>query len=181
MTTSTESPLEARDPDLVPIPDVKVHQLTAHIDGRGSLTEIFRSSWGVAPMHQWTALTLGKRVVRGPSVHRRHFDTVITLAGVLQIGLRDLREKSPAFRRAFRLTLSSREPTLVLIPPGVMHAFYAATEPSLILVGNTHEYDPDDDIKCRWQDAPLDLDEAVIGTQDNRARPLDDVIAALRA
>lgn len=180
MTTSTESCRETMDPDRVPIPDVAVHRLTAHVDGRGSVTEIFRSSWGVA-MHQWTALTLGTRVVRGPSVHRTHSDAVIALSGVLQIGLRDLRENSPTFRQAFRLTLPSREPTLVLIPPGVMHAFYAATEPTLVLVGNTHEYDPDDDIKCRWQDAPLDLDESVVGTEDNRARPLDDVITALRA
>jgi hypothetical protein len=61
-----------------------------------------------------------------------------------------------------------------------MHAFYAATEPAVVLVGNTHEYDPDDDLKCRWQDVPLDLDGSVIGTQDDRARALDDVIAALR-
>ena len=181
MTTSAQSALKALDPDRVPIPGVMVHRLTAHIDGRGSVTEIFRSSWGVMAMHQWTALTLGKRVVRGPSVHRRHSDAVITLAGVLQIGLRDLREQSPAFRRAFQLTLSGSQPMLVLIPPGVMHAFYAATEPALVMVGNTHEYDPDDDIKCRWQDAALDLDESVVGTQDDRARPLEDVIKALRA
>ena len=181
MTTSTQSFLNAIDPDRVPIPDVTVHPLAAHIDGRGSVTEIFRTSWGGLTMHQWTALTLGRRVVRGPSVHRKHFDAVITLAGVLQIGLRDLREQSPAFRRTFQLTLSGSQPVLVLIPPGVMHAFYAATEPTLVIVGNTHEYDPDDDIKCRWQDAALDLDESVVGTEDNRARPLDDVITALRA
>ena len=99
----------------------------------------------------------------------------------IQIGLRDLREQSPAFRRAFQLTLSGSQPMLVLIPPGVMHAFYAAMEPALVMVGNTHEYDPDDDIKCRWQDAALDLDESVVGTQDDRARPLEDVIKALRA
>lgn len=180
MTTSTGSSLKAMDPDRVPIPDVMVHRLTPHVDGRGSVTEIFRSSWAVA-MHQWTALTLGKRVVRGPSVHRRHSDAVIALSGVLQLGLRDLREKSPTFRRAFQMTLSGHQPMLVLIPPGVMHAFYAATEPTLVIVGNTHEYDPDDDIKCRWQDAALDLDESVVGTEDNRARSLDDVITALRA
>src|SRR5690242_14505204 len=124
---------------------------------------------------------LGAGVGRGPSVHRKHTDAVIALAGELGIGLRDLRERSPVFRQPFRLALSPREPVLVWIPPGVMHAFYAATEPALVLVGNTHEYDPDDDIKCRWQDAPLDLDDSVLGTQDDRARPLDEVIAALRA
>jgi dTDP-4-dehydrorhamnose 3,5-epimerase-like enzyme len=181
ISTSIPSPLEPIDLDPVPIPGVAVHPLSALVDDRGSLTEIFRSTWGLGAMHQWTALTLGKRVVRGPSVHRRHCDAVITLAGELQIGMRDLREKSPAFLRAFRLTLSTRRPALVLIPPGVMHAFYAATEPTLVLVGNTHEYDPDDDIKCRWQDVPLDLDESVLGTHDERARPLDDVLATLRA
>jgi dTDP-4-dehydrorhamnose 3,5-epimerase len=114
-------------------------------------------------------------------VHRRHVDAVIALAGELQIGLRDLRDGSPVFRRAFRLMLSGQRPTLVLIPPGVMHAFYAATEPTLVLVGSTCEYDPDDDIRCRWQDADLDLDESIVGTDDDRARSLDDVISALRA
>ncbi len=175
------SPLEATDLALTPIPDLRVHQLTAHNDGRGSVTEIFRGTWGMGAIRQWTALTLGTRVIRGPSVHRRHSDAVIVLAGELQIGLRDLRQRSPAFLRAFRVTLSTCPPALVWIPPGVMHAFYSATEPTLVLVGNTHEYDPDDDIKCRWQDAPLDLDESVVGTRDDRARSLDDVITALRA
>ena len=167
--------------DRVPIPDVVVHHLTTHIDDRGSLTEIFRSSWGGVPIRQWTAMSLGARVIRGPSVHRRHSDAVIALTGVLQIGLRDLRESSPAFRQTSRLTLPGLQPMVVFIPPGVMHTFYAATEPTLVLVGTTHEYDPEDDIRCRWQDAGLDLDESVVGTNDSRALSLDDVIAALRS
>jgi dTDP-4-dehydrorhamnose 3,5-epimerase len=167
--------------DPLSIPGLTVQPLNAHVDGRGSVTEVFRNSWAPSSMQQWTTFTLEKRVVRGPSVHRRHTDAVIALAGELQLPLCDLREGSPVFRRAFRLTLSGRRPMLVLIPPGVMHAFYAATEPTLVLVGSTHEYDPDDDIRCRWQDADLDLDESVLGTDDDRARPLDDVISALRA
>jgi dTDP-4-dehydrorhamnose 3,5-epimerase len=169
------------DADRVSIPDVVVHHFTTHIDARGSLTEIFRSSWGGVPIRQWTAMSLGTRVIRGPSVHRRHFDAVIALTGVLQIGLRDLREKSPAFRQTSRVTLPGVQPMVVFIPPGVMHTFYAATEPTLVLVGTTHEYDPEDDIRCRWQDAGLDLDESVVGTNDSRALSLDDVIAALRS
>jgi dTDP-4-dehydrorhamnose 3,5-epimerase len=165
----------------VPIPDVVVHPLITNIDARGSLTEFFRDSWGGMRVRQWTAMSLGSRVIRGPSVHRRHSDAVIALTGVLHLGLRDLREKSPAFRQTSRLMLRGLEPMLVFIPPGVMHTFYAAIEPTLVIVGNTHEYDPDDDIKCRWQDAGLDLDESVVGTIDSRARSLDDVIAALHS
>ena len=176
--TTFIQPTADRDP--VPIPGLEVHSLTAFVDSRGSVTEIFRNTWGIAAIHQWTALTFGARVVRGPSVHRNHSDAVVALSGEIQIGLRDLREDSPAFRRPYRVTLSGLQPLLVVIPPGVMHAFYAAAEPAVVLVGNTHEYDPDDDFKCRWQDVPLDLDDSVIGTQDDRARALDDVIAALR-
>ncbi len=178
MTASTLS-LEPMDADRIPIPGVVVYQLTAHVDPRGSLTEIFRSSWGIVPLRQWTVFTLGARVVRGPSVHRKHCDAVIAISGVLQIGLRDLRQESPAFRQTSRLTLPGSQPRLVLIPPGVMHAFYA-DEPTVIIVGGTHEYDPDDDIRCQWQDAPLDLDESIVGTDEPRARALDDVIAMLR-
>ena len=180
LTTSIQPPVEAARRQ-VPIPGVTIYRPATYVVGRGSLTEIFRTSWGLGTMHQWTALTLGTRVVRGPSVHCRHTDAVIALDGVLEIGLRDLRERSPAFLRASRVALSGAEPTLVVIPPGVMHAFYSATVPTLVLVGNTLEFDPDDDIKCCWQDAALDLDEAVVGTQDSRARPLNEVIATLRA
>jgi dTDP-4-dehydrorhamnose 3,5-epimerase-like enzyme len=60
-----------------------------------------------------------------------------------------------------------------------MHVFYAATGPALVVVGTTHEYDPDDDIKCRWQDADLDIDESITGTIDPRAHSLEDVIAVV--
>ena len=175
------SPSISVDPNRVSIPDVVVHEFTTHIDARGSLTEIFRSSWGGVPIQQWTAMFLGSRVIRGPSVHRRHSDAVIALTGVLQIGLRDLREKSPTFLQISRVTLHGLQPKVAFIPPGIMHVFYAATEPTLVIVGTTHEYDANDDIKCRWQDAGLDLDESVIGTIDSRARSLDDVIAALHS
>ncbi len=175
------SPPMSVDPNRVSIPDVAVRQFTTHIDARGALTEIFRSSWGGGSIQQWTAMSLGTRTIRGPSVHRKHSDAVIALTGVLQIGLRDLREKSPAFRQTSRVTLHGLQPMMVFIPPGVMHTFYAATEPTLVIVGNTNEYDADDDIRCRWQDAGLDLDESVIGTIDSRARSLEDVIAALHS
>ncbi len=180
MSVFAPSPPEAMDADPVSIPDVAVRLLTPHSDGRGSVTEIFRSSWAGAPIEQWTIVTLGARAIRGPSVHRAHSDAVIALTGVLQIGLRDLRRDSASFGQTTRLTVPGSKPTLVFIPPGVMHAFYAATEPTLVIVGSTHEYDPDDDIKCRWQDAGLDIDASVVGTNDSRARSLDDVIAALR-
>lgn len=180
ITTSVPTGAQALEDDAATIPGVAVHPLIAHSDGRGSVTEVFRSSWGNAPIRQWTVMTLGRRVVRGPSVHRTHADAVVGLAGELQIGLRDLRERSPGFRRASRVALSDRRPALLWIPPGVMHAFYAATETAVVLVGSTHEYDPADDIKCRWQDAPLDLDESVVGTHDVRALTLEDVIVALR-
>ena len=163
----------------LPIPDVSVHKLATQIDARGFLTEFFRNSWVGVPIRQWTAMSLGARVIRGPSVHLVHTDAVIALTGVLHIGLRDLRQTSSTYRQLCRLTLRGLEPQLVLIPPGVMHTFYAATEPAMVIVGSTHEYDPDDDIKCRWQDAGLDIDESIVGTIDSRARSLEHVIAAV--
>jgi dTDP-4-dehydrorhamnose 3,5-epimerase-like enzyme len=181
ITTSVDAPRGASDIDAAEIPGVFVRPLVAHVDARGFLTEFFRASWGVAAISQWTAMTLGARVVRGPSVHAKHLDVVIVPSGEMQLGLRDLREGSPVFRRSYRLTLSEREPALVVIPPGVMHTFHAAAGPVLVVVGTTHEYDPDDDIRGRWQDAGMDLGISTIGAEDERARVLDDVIATLRA
>jgi dTDP-4-dehydrorhamnose 3,5-epimerase-like enzyme len=181
ITTSVDAPLVASGVDAVAIPGFVVRPLEAHTDARGQLTEFFRASWRLAAISQWTAIALGAGVLRGPSVHVRHFDAVIVLSGEMRLGLRDLRERSPVFRRPYRLTLSDRERVLVVIPPGVMHTFHAANAPALVVVGTTNEYDPADDIKCRWQDAAMDLDASLIGAEDERAHPLDDVIATLRA
>jgi len=179
-TTSVDASLAAGDTGAVVIPGLAMHRLVAHVDARGFLTEFFRSSWGIAAISQWTAMTLSERAVRGPSVHVRHLDALIVLSGEMQIGFRDLREGSPVFCRPYRLTLSGCEPTLVLVPPGVMHTFYAATGPVLVVVGSTHEYLPEDDIRCRLQDAGMDIDASTIGAEDGRAQSLDEVIAALR-
>jgi len=180
VTTSVDASYEI-DREAIPIPGFAVHRLVAHVDARGILTEIFRTSWGIGAILQWTAMTLGEHVMRGPSVHRKHLDAMIVVSGEMALGLRDLRESSPVFRRPYRLMLRAVEPRLVVIPPGVMHTFLASGEPVVVIVGTTHEYDPDDDIRCRWQDAALDIDASMIGTEDDRARPLDEVIATLRA
>lgn len=183
MAISVDAPLAASGADALAIPGVVVHALVPHADARGVLTEFFRASWEVAAISQWTAMTLGRRIVRGPSVHARHLDVVIVLSGEMRLGLRDLRESSPAFRRPYLLSLCEREPALVVIPPGVMHTFHATSAPVLVVVGTTHEYDAEDDIKCRWQDAAmdLDLDSSLIDAEDERTRSLEDVIATLRA
>ena len=180
VTTSINASFEI-DREAISIPGFASHRLVAHVDARGILTEIFRSSWGIGAMLQWTAMTLEKHALRGPSVHRKHFDAMVVVSGEMALGLRDLRESSPVFRRPYRLMLRGGEPRLVVIPPGVMHTFLASGEPVVVIVGTTHEYDPDDDIRCRWQDAALDIDASVIGAEDERARPLDEVIAPLRA
>lgn len=178
---SIDSPLAVRGVEALAIPGAVVHPLVPHADARGVLTEFFRASWELAAISQWTAMTLGPRIVRGPSVHARHLDVVIVLTGEMRLGLRDLRESSPAFRRPYLLTLSERAPALVVIPPGVMHTFHAASAPVLVVVGTTHEYDAEDDIKCRWRDAAMDLDSTPTDAEDERTRSLDDVIATLRA
>jgi len=180
---SIDAPPAVSGVEALAIPGVVVHSLVPHADARGVLTEFFRASWKLAAISQWTAMTLGPRIVRGPSVHARHLDVVIVLTGEMRLGLRDLRESSPAFQRAYVLKLSERDPALVVIPPGVMHAFQAASAPLLVVVASTHEYDAEDDIKCRWQDAAmdLDLDSSLIDAEDERPGALDDVIATLRA
>src|SRR5262252_4263390 len=101
MAISVDAPLPASGVDAIAIPGVVVHSLVPHADARGVLTEFFRASWELAAISQWTAMTLGARIVRGPSVHARHLDVVIVLSGEMRLGLRDLRESSPAFRRPY--------------------------------------------------------------------------------
>jgi dTDP-4-dehydrorhamnose 3,5-epimerase len=60
------------------IPGVRILPLTAHVDQRGTFTEVFRESWVGHPRFvQWNAVTSRTGTLRGVHVHRRHVDYVI--------------------------------------------------------------------------------------------------------
>ncbi|HKB70309.1 MAG TPA: dTDP-4-dehydrorhamnose 3,5-epimerase family protein [Thermoanaerobaculia bacterium] len=126
-------------------------------DSRGVFTEIYRGEWIEGhPALQWNFIRSEAGVMRGVRVHPRHDDYLVVLEGFLQVGLRDLRRRSPTFGQTALVELRGSALSLLKTPAGVAHGLYVA-EPSLVVIGVTRYHDPDDDIPVRWDDPALGI------------------------
>jgi dTDP-4-dehydrorhamnose 3,5-epimerase len=137
---------------------VVVRTLQPVRDFRGSLFEIHRDDWHLAPRPvQWDFVTSQANVLRGVHVHRLRGDYVIILDGCGALGLADLRRDQGSFGRRMLIDISGERPTVVTIPPGVAHGIYAQSALSY-LYGLTVAWDgSDEDLGCRYDDPMLGL------------------------
>lgn len=172
------------NPEVLPA-GVELHRLTPHADARGVFTELFRESWGlpVAPA-QWNVVRSERNVLRGVHAHWRHADYLTVVAGRATIGLHDLREGSPTGGMGTAVELSADEPAALSIPTGVAHGFYF-DEPSIHVYAVSHEWDPADELGCRWDDPDLDIawpcTDPFISERDGALGPLAALREAWRA
>jgi len=168
------------------LPDgVELHRLEPHADARGVFTELFRDSWGlgVAPV-QWNAVRSEANVLRGVHAHWRHADYLTVVSGRATIGLHDLREGSPTEGLGTVVELVADMPAALAIPTGVTHGFYFH-EPSIHIYGVSHEWDPADELGCRWNDPELRISwpctDPLLSERDRNLGPLSELRVAWRA
>jgi dTDP-4-dehydrorhamnose 3,5-epimerase len=133
---------------------VSLHPLALHVDDRGSLVELWRASWptGARPV-QWNAARSAANVLRGVHVHLTHADYLVVPMGRAIIGLRDLRGDATTVAL---VDLDGDAPEALVIPPGVAHGF-SFTEPSMHCYAVDHEFDPADELGCRFDDPALGI------------------------
>jgi dTDP-4-dehydrorhamnose 3,5-epimerase len=167
------------------LPDgVRLAELTPHEDSRGVFTELYRVSWdaGVGPV-QWNAVRSKTNVLRGVHVHHRHTDYLTLVLGRATIGLHDLRPDSPTDGLGTVVEMDAGRPTALVIPTGVAHGFYFH-EPSIHVYAVSHEFDPADELGCRWDDSGLEIEwpcEApLLSPRDDGLGPLSDLRAVWR-
>jgi len=113
------------------IQGVVIKDLEVHIDSRGWLLEVFRIDTvpRLMPAMAYVSCT-GKGIVRGP--HEHYFQTdAFCFLGSFAVQLWDNRKSSPTYRKTihFRVT----KPKLVVVPPGVAHAYKALKHNQLVL------------------------------------------------
>jgi dTDP-4-dehydrorhamnose 3,5-epimerase len=163
---------------------VMLRPLATNRDARGSLTEIFRSEWkcGVEPC-QWNLSVSEANVLRGAHLHIRHRDYFIVARGRAVVGLYDLRPSSPTHRAAATFELCGERLQALVIPAGVIHAFYSIVA-AVYLYGVDGYYSPDDELGCRWTDPDLHLDlptsDPLLSERDRTAGSLAALEAQLR-
>lgn len=140
------------------ITGVRIVPLTAHLDERGRFVEVFRDEWDAGPRPvQWNVVRSRGRVMRGVHVHPTHHDYLTVLAGILVLGLYDLRSDSPSAGHSTMLTIDAEDPVAVAIPPGVCHGFWFP-EPAVHLYGVDSYWDVEEELGCQYDDPALGLD-----------------------
>ena len=153
--------------------------LTPHADSRGVFTELYRVSWelGVSPV-QWNAVRSARNVLRGVHVHRQHTDYLTVVDGSATIGLHDLRPWSSTKGIGATVELGPETPAGLVIPPGVAHGFYFQ-EPSIHVYAVSREFDPMDELGCRWDDRDLGFEwpcsDPLVSERDRELGSLTDL------
>ena len=137
------------------IEGVRRKDLTTILDGRGDVIELWSRPWidaeGFAePAHVYQSAT-DYGVVKCWHLHAIHTDQFTVTRGKLQVVCVDLRPDSKSYGVVNSFVMGTARPTLLLIPPGVMHGWKGLAQPETIVVNlQTHVYDPADEFKFRW-------------------------------
>lgn len=159
--------------------------ITSHADDRGSLMELFRSSWatGIEP-RQWNLVHSAANVLRGVHVHFEHADYLTVASGRMLLGLKDIRRTSPTGGLSAIIDMHAAAPVAVTIPVGVAHGFYFP-EPSTIIYGLSHYWNMSDELGCRWNDPDLGIDwpasAPILSERDASAGSCAEMIASFEA
>jgi dTDP-4-dehydrorhamnose 3,5-epimerase len=109
-----------------PIDGVSQRPIKRFSDQRGWLVELFRLDELTEEHHPQMAYVSETRpgVVRGPHEHVAQTDCFVFVGpGDFQLYLWDARPDSPTHRHRQKLLVGQSNPQLVLVPPGVVHAY----------------------------------------------------------
>jgi len=118
------------------IHDVQIREIKRFTDSRGWLAELFRSdelASELFPAMCYVSETL-PGIARGPHEHIDQTDLFAFLGpGSLKLYLWDAREDSPTFGHKITRTVGEEYPCVVIVPPGVVHAYQCVSEkPALV-------------------------------------------------
>jgi dTDP-4-dehydrorhamnose 3,5-epimerase len=120
-----------------PIDGVICRSLRKYHDARGWLCELFRHDELPAEYHPVMAYLseTAPGIARGPHEHVRQADCFCFLGpGNFLVDLWDNRPASPTHANHQQLLVGRDHPALVIIPPGVVHAYRnVGTEPGVVI------------------------------------------------
>jgi dTDP-4-dehydrorhamnose 3,5-epimerase len=115
------------------IPGVVIRKLAMHEDSRGWLMELFRDDElpaGFQPAMCYISIT-HPGVARGPHEHHEQSDYFCFLSGHFRLSLWQRRDDG-IFRETY--DVGAENPVLVIVPPGVVHAYENAGQDDAYVV-----------------------------------------------
>lgn len=108
---------------VMPIPGVLIKPLSAFVDPRGWLVELFRDDelpGDFKPTMSYLSVT-HPGIARGPHEHRDQTDLFVFLDGEYELHLWENRSGNPETHEIHRFGAENR--AAVWVPPGVVHAY----------------------------------------------------------
>jgi dTDP-4-dehydrorhamnose 3,5-epimerase len=131
------------------ITGVKVKKLRVIPDERGRLMEILRNDDECyAQFGQVYMTTAYPGVVKGWHYHKKQFDNMAVVKGMMKIVLYDGRKDSATFGEVNEFFAGEHNPVLIHIPPYVYHGFKCISPEEAIVVNTPTEVynykDPDE-------------------------------------
>lgn len=114
----------------------RIQQLRQFSDERGWLAEFFREDELPEELHPvmgYLSLT-HPGIARGPHEHEAQTDLFLFFDGQFRVYLWDARRNSPTFGHRRRLELGAAVKAVVIVPPGVVHAYRNVGETDAFIV-----------------------------------------------
>ena len=117
------------------IADVIAKELVRYSDARGWLTEIYRMD-EVNHLATMAYISITHpRTARGPHEHRLQTDYFIFAGpGDFRVYLYDNRPESPTHGKSYSETFGQDRPTMMIIPPRIIHAYRCVSEVDSVVI-----------------------------------------------
>jgi dTDP-4-dehydrorhamnose 3,5-epimerase len=118
------------------IKDLVIKKVEKYVDERGWLVEVWRRDELAEFDPAMAYLSLTKPgVIRGPHEHVYQSDCFIFAGpGSFRLYLWDRREDSPTKGEETKIEVGADNPTLVIVPPGVVHGYKCISEEAAISI-----------------------------------------------
>jgi dTDP-4-dehydrorhamnose 3,5-epimerase len=117
------------------IDGVQVVPLVANVDDRGYLIEVVRATdpYYTKFGQVYVVGSVTKGTIRAFHKHQELIDWFFIAHGSAKFALRDDRPKSQTFQEMNTMVIGTRNPSLIVVPPGVFHGWMALEDNTLLI------------------------------------------------
>ncbi len=122
----------------ISIDQVYLKNLKTNIDGRGDLTELWSQPWSdkepiASEIKHVYFNTTHEGIIKAWHAHELTQSQYTCVVGKMQVVLVDIRTNSKTFNQVNQLIIGTQNPTLIVIPPGVIKGWKSLHGDSVIV------------------------------------------------
>ena len=144
------------------IDGVKVKKLRVIPDERGRLMEMVRADEeDFIKFGQVYMTTAYPEVVKGWHYHKKQYDNMVVIHGMMKIALYDMRKESPTYGEVNEFFAGPHNPIRITIPPGVCHGFKCISSEEAVVINTVSEpydYETPDEYRTDPHDNDIPYD-----------------------